>query len=279
MLKKLWEKDSKTVRRPAMRGWHEIESPCEHSKNFDTFDVIAVEAALCAKSKGILYADGVCAPDVLLFWNESDGFYLSAKEQFDTKAVCNLISKIVEKNDSDEYVLYIDERYDGIVESILPGKYERLDVLGFVCTNFNDDFTDIPEGFEFIKIGKAFFDSDIENKKEVLDNIVQTWRSKDDFISSGFGVAVIDSDKNALASYCVTEHVTSDGAEFSIETMPDYQNRGLATITGKRMLDLCHARSKNAYWYCTSDNSASIRLAEKLGFEQKYDFHVWLFRS
>ena len=40
-------------------------------------DVIAVEAILLGYSKGKLYVDKLENPNVLLIWNEFDGFYLS----------------------------------------------------------------------------------------------------------------------------------------------------------------------------------------------------------
>lgn len=246
---------------------------------FGMFDVIAIEAALCGNSKGTLYVDYISNPQVLLLWNEFDGFYLSADKQFDYSLISKAITQIIEADTSEnsEYVLYIDPKHDNIVSSIIPAKnYEKLDVLGYFISPTLVEVKHV-EGFEIIDIGRDFFSTSYTNAQEILTTISQTWHSTDDFCSSGFGVAVIEKSSGTVAAFCVTEHVTDSGAEFSIETLPEFQKKGLATLAGKSMLSSCKKRRKDAYWYCTPDNTASIRLAEKLGFTQRFSFHVWLF--
>lgn len=243
------------------------------------FDVIAIEAALCGSSKATLYVDNLNDPQVLLLWNGFDGFYLSADMQFDCSLIKDTISRIMvdDTNENSEYVLYIDPKHDSIVGYIIPTdgcNYEKLDVLGYFIEPKTIEPTTL-EGFKVVDIDKDFFKFSYTNAEEILTTISQTWHSTDAFYTSGFGIAVISS--GTVAAFCITEHVTDSGAEFSIETMPEFQKKGLGTLAGQSMISACKNRRKDAYWYCTPDNKASIRLAEKLGLTHKYSFHVWLF--
>lgn len=243
------------------------------------FDVIAIEAVLCGSSKGTLYADDINDPQVLFLWNEFDGFYLSA-DKFDCSLVRETISQIIEADTSEnsEYVLYIDPKHDNSVDSIIPTQYEKLDVLGYFIAPKATETTTL-DGFKVVDIDRFFFNTSYINSEEILATISQTWHTTEDFCSSGFGVAIIEKSSSTVAAFCVTEHVTISAAEFSIETLPEYQKKGLATLAGQSMLSSCQKRYKDAYWYCTPDNKASIRLAEKLGLTKKYSFHVWLFEK
>lgn len=257
-----------------------MDSSCNLLHKFDMFDVIAIEAALCGSSKGKLYVDDVNDPQVLLLWNEFDGFYFSTDQPFDCSLIKQAMSQIIETDTSEnsEYVLYLDSKHDNFVSSIIPTNYEKLDVLGYFITPKKTNVKTV-DGFEVVDIGKSFFKASYTNTEEVLATISQTWHSTEDFCSSGFGVAVIEKSSGTVAAFCVTEHVTRNGAEFSIETLPEFQKKGLATLAGQSMLSSCHFKGKDAYWYCTPDNTASIRLAEKLGFNHKFSFHVWLFET
>lgn len=254
---------------------------CSLLHKFDMFDVIAIEAALCNSSKGTLYVDDIREPQVFLLWNEFDGFYLSAVKPFDCGPVKETMFQIIaaDTSENNEYVLYIDPKNESCTSSIIPAdSYDKLDVLGYYTTPTASDIITI-DGFEAVDIDRAFFSTSYTNSEEILSTISQTWLNTDEFCTSGFGVAVIEKSSNTVAAFCVTEHVTETAAEFSIETLPNFQKKGLATLAGQSMLISCHNKNKDAYWYCTPDNKASMRLAEKLGLTQEYAFHVWLFEK
>jgi len=261
---------------------HEVSksNPCRFLNNYNTLDVIAVEAALCAESKGTLFVDNTDNPETFLLWNESDGFYLAADSVINFEQINQTIAQILDTRNTgnSEFVLYIDPKYDSVAGSVLPvQKCEKLGVLSYHYPNPSEQAIKSINGFDVVNIDRSFFNSSYQNSEMVLETIEQTWNSTDAFLKSGFGTAVIHVSDSSVAAFCVTEHVTKTSAEFSIETMPEFQQKGLATLAGANMLSLCSQQSKDAYWYCTPDNKASMHLAEKLGFKHKSSFHVWLF--
>ncbi|MGM9968410.1 MAG: GNAT family N-acetyltransferase [Rummeliibacillus sp.] len=56
----------------------------------------------------------------------------------------------------------------------------------------------------------------------------------------------------------------------------NYRGRGLASLVVEQLIDYCLSQNIQPRWDCNSDNSASILLGNKLGFNnpQKYAVYV-----
>ena len=57
-----------------------------------------------------------------------------------------------------------------------------------------------------------------------------------------------------------------EGIHIGIETHPDFRNKGLATAIAAKLLVHCIERGVYPHWSASSENAASIHLAEKLGY-------------
>jgi len=112
---------------------------------------------------------------------------------------------------------------------------------------------------------------------EIIDGIAQTWASVTAFLRRGFGACLVHDARKEVASYCFTEHVSTLGAELSVETYTAYQRLGLGNLVGMAALETCAQRKLAANWYCLSDNAGSIALATKLGMSEVLTFPVWFF--
>jgi RimJ/RimL family protein N-acetyltransferase len=72
--------------------------------------------------------------------------------------------------------------------------------------------------------------------------------------------------------WCIAEYVSDGRCGMGIETIPQYQNRGLATLAARAVAAECDARNITAHWDSWKDNHPSVRVAEKLGFELVGDY-------
>lgn len=94
------------------------------------------------------------------------------------------------------------------------------------------------------------------------ETFVDNFASLDEFLKLGVGFAVT-KDGEVVAG-CASYSISSHSLEFEIETRRDYQRRGLALVTGARMLEHCLDNGLEPCWDAAHEGSA--RLAEALGF-------------
>ncbi len=70
-----------------------------------------------------------------------------------------------------------------------------------------------------------------------------------------------------LASTAYSAFIHSNQLELGIETINGFQKKGLAAICCTALIDYCINKGFEPVWSCKLENTASFRLAEKLGFE------------
>lgn len=258
----------------------EKEKQQEYLKNYSDFSfVIAIEAILRKKSKGKLYINCIDSPTIFIIWNEFDGFYVSLTSDEDIKFIKEAILTILKQNkvEQTEFVIYIDSKYDKYIDEIIPvSKYSKLEVL-FYSSDENLKFSLHTSNYSFLDIKEINNYNELDGIANVKETIMTTWYNIESFLQYGTGILAVDESNQAIVGYCISEHVTNESVEFSIEIEDNYQSRGIGTLIGKAMLNRCYEISKKPCWYCTDDNIGSIKLAEKLGLMKNQDFHVWFF--
>jgi RimJ/RimL family protein N-acetyltransferase len=128
----------------------------------------------------------------------------------------------------------------------------------------------IPPGFQIVKIGDYFLRSFKSNIGLVTQEIQKMWTSIERFIEYGFGFSLVA--KNKIVCWCTAEYLSEGKCGIGIETIPQYRNRGLATLTASVFIEYCRINGINPFWECNLDNKASRRVAEKIGFSKEDEF-------
>ncbi len=91
---------------------------------------------------------------------------------------------------------------------------------------------------------------------------VDNFESPADFLERGVGFGVTTGGE--IVAGCSSYSMSSRRMEFEIETRRDYQRRGLALVTGARLIEHCLDNGLEPCWDAAHEGSA--RLAEALGF-------------
>ena len=130
-------------------------------------------------------------------------------------------------------------------------------------------------GLRFASIDRALLASDtMENIAHIRSEIRWMWPSQERFYEQGFGVAAVVEDR--AICWCTAEYVSAHCCGIGIATDPAYERRGVATATAARFVIEAQRRGIVPYWECASWNSASIRVAQKVGFEQIAEECYWI---
>jgi len=90
------------------------------------------------------------------------------------------------------------------------------------------------------------------------------WKTPEQFSKEAKAFTVMIDDKPASTAFCSARH--DDKFEIGIETMKEYQSKGLAYITCAKLIEYCIENNLEPVWSCRLSNTGSVRLAEKLGF-------------
>ena len=91
------------------------------------------------------------------------------------------------------------------------------------------------------------------------------WDSAKDFIQKGKGFTLLHNGEIASTAYSAFVH--DDMLEIGIETVEKYRGYGFAEFTCCKLIDYCLERELVPVWSCRFENTASYKLAQKLGFE------------
>jgi hypothetical protein len=118
----------------------------------------------------------------------------------------------------------------------------------------------LPAGYRMLRIDagtyRAFCD--------LNETFVSNFASKEDYLARGVGFGIVQAGRAGFVAGCSSYTISSRRLEFEIETHGDVQRRGLALITGARMIEHCLDNELEPCWDAAHEGSAL--LAERLGF-------------
>ena len=99
--------------------------------------------------------------------------------------------------------------------------------------------------------------------RDLNETFVDNFASLGDYLQRGVGF-VVTNECGEMVAGCSTYTISSRCLEFEIETREDYRRRGLALVTGARMIEHCIETGLEPCWDAAHEGSS--RLAERLGF-------------
>ncbi|MCM1990604.1 GNAT family N-acetyltransferase [Oceanirhabdus seepicola] len=115
-------------------------------------------------------------------------------------------------------------------------------------------------------------DSNLENLKILKEEIKGMWGTVDGFIKNGFGYCAFNGKR--LISCCTAELVSKNHCGIGIETIEDDQKKGVGTALAANIVKDCAQRNLIPHWDSWIDNLASVKIAEKVGFNKIEEYEV-----
>lgn len=135
---------------------------------------------------------------------------------------------------------------------------------------FNAPAARLPAGMRLCALTPAL----VNAQPELRETAGLFYGSVEGFIENGFGVALLDGEEAACV--CRTVFGAGDEVEIDIHTAEPYRRRGLAYAAACAFIQACQARGLRPVWGCWPDNTPSVALAQKLGFERVQEQPVCL---
>jgi RimJ/RimL family protein N-acetyltransferase len=265
---------------------------------------IEVEAILQGTKQGRIFVDTPNSPQMGLIWDLADGVFIinhsQSEESF--QEISEVFQKILlptalEKQSEFVFVIYIlPAKWNRKVASLFPASwdYTQEEAMFFALEKFpvnvgplvsiNESLIN-EHSLKMINMDRNYFQSDefksYRNYDEIYQEIESDWGSVEHFYSNGLGTVLISQERQVIGGWCYTGNIVNGIAELGIEVDEQYFQQGLGTILGSQLISQCQNRHLVPHWYCFSSNTASVRLAEKLGFTcmKKFEVHVSEFQG
>jgi hypothetical protein len=96
------------------------------------------------------------------------------------------------------------------------------------------------------------------------------WDNAKDFETNGSGYTLLHNGEIAATAFSAFVH--ENLLEIGIETIEKYRGNGYAELICCKLIDECLESGFLPVWSCRSENTASVQLAGKLGFETTLSF-------
>lgn len=114
---------------------------------------------------------------------------------------------------------------------------------------------------------------DIAGLDEVRQEVGWMWPSLERYERYGLGSAALLEQQ--LVCWCTAEYVGPGRCGIGIATEEQHRGRGLATATAAHFVQQALERDLTPCWECGADNTASARVAARLGFELLEQHTTW----
>jgi hypothetical protein len=232
-----------------------------------------------------IWTDDRSNPKSVFLWDKANNvFYLSGNydnSQFNSDLSELLVRKVIPelrlkqrthfrlRTTSEDWTSQLSSIF--VKADLKAGRYMFYSLKAPANPNWKDK---IPTGFKLELIDEDFlFNSRYDNIKVVMKEVRQMWSSIDCFINCGFGFSLVTSSK--VVSWCTSEYMSKYRCGIGIETLQEYQNRGLATIAASAFVEHSLRRNIKPHWEYNMENLASRRVAKKVGFVKELDYPIY----
>ena len=141
-------------------------------------------------------------------------------------------------------------------------------------TNFDRKYLEeivnkIPEGYVLRKIDSEIYDLCLEHP--ATKDFVSAFRSKDEYLKNGRGMAVLKDGKLVAGASSFTRY--KEGIEIEVDTLEEERRKGLALISCASLILSCLDEGLYPSW--DAQNMNSVKLAEKLGYEFDHEYTAY----
>jgi RimJ/RimL family protein N-acetyltransferase len=137
---------------------------------------------------------------------------------------------------------------------------------------------EIPAGIHMQRIDSSLLEQrQLKNYQDMCAWIDSYWHTQGDFLKKGVGYCLLKGD--TILSWAVSVYVGGQNCELGLATIPPYRNRGYATLTAAACVEYCVENKIVPHWHCDKNNTPSITVAEKVGFEKVMEYPVYRFQT
>ena len=249
---------------------------------------LEAKAVIEGNNPGRVFVDQLDAPKAGLIWlGNHDGFFFIGDEEndvfhheindfVDTK----IIPEARQLNLTNFIVIGNHSRWDKTIEKLFTHRHmQKFNQNVYRLEHHKEhDEPSIKRDYHVIKISKDLFENQnnsIENIGFLHSKIAEFWASPEDFFDKGIGYGVIY--QNKIVSLCFSGFVAGNVHGLDMETIEEHQGNKLGQMAAASVVKECVSKGMIPYWDCEEANKPSNAIAKKIGLENDFSYHVYIF--
>ncbi|MGE7090576.1 GNAT family N-acetyltransferase [Lysinibacillus sp. NPDC048646] len=221
---------------------------------------------------GVVYADSK-NPETILIGTESGIYFVAGKEnnQEFNEFLCELYNQ--RKNKELRFTLFSSNEYwDRIIHELFKDNLKQINRYSYIYDKKQShDKKLIANEYSIRKISEELIASSSEFNEDYYN---EYWGSVANFTAKGFGYCMLH--RGEVICECTSIFASLQFSEIDIETHKDYRGQGLGLIVAKAFINHCLENGIKPRWDCDISNASSIRLAEKLGFDNPSEYSIFV---
>lgn len=246
---------------------------------------LVIDSVIDGNTPAWVYADDPHQPRTAWMWNCQDAILLAGysgndrvNEALGDLFARNVIPDAVRRHIPDLSLHNSPQSWQGKTDPVLRGARPVKTERRFYT--FRQPVVDwraqLPPGYRMERLDEALLaDASLQHIRPVVGWVRSFWHSIPDFVGKGFGFCLLRS--NVVVSWCLSVYASGEHYELGLATVPDFQNRGFATLVAAACVELCDTHRWTPHWHCWQDNLPSIAVAEKIGFGHPTTYEVLRF--
>lgn len=243
---------------------------------------LVIDSVIAGNTPGKVWVDNAQAPRIALMWDYMDALLLAGETQdaSTNQSLATVINDTI-LAEAQAYLpeltlFYAPAAWEDQIGVLFPARqpvkarrryYEFAEVAFDWCAH-------LPRDCEMRRIDEELLAAThLKNVRAVEGWVRSFWHTPRDFVETGFGYCVVRDD--VILSWCLSVFVSGANFEFGIATAPDHRRKGFATLAASACVEHCVENHGIPHWHCWEDNVPSIKVAEKVGFEDPTSYVVY----
>ena len=252
-----------------LESWnrHEID-PLFTSRAPKTLEV---EAVLAGKTQGTLYVDRPTAPRAAAL-NVGVGWHVVGRP------APRFLEAINQRLPRDTYSVLIlpDDQANEWLPALTKDLYfVRARSRYAERTDAGVPEVPCPEGYRVEAIDRALLTENAEGAAGIVEGILDSWNSLEDFEAAGFGFAVLY--ESGIVGYSMTDYVCGSACEIGVYVDEEHRMKRLGTLVATRTANEAFTRGiRRVGWMSWACNHGSVAVSLNAGFSDvcEYDVHI-----
>lgn len=245
----------------------------EGIRQIDPAYPVFVDAVMDGFIQGHLYVDDVEHPFVFFLEAACGIYYVAGKREAELSRCLVFIVDVYERQRRQNgrfTVFSANQSTDVMMKKCLGSHLNEMERHAYV----------FPQAHSYVHVPHPGYR--VERTNEQVINASRAfppsyyeayWGRAACFLSKGIGVAILDGEN--VVSECVSIFSSEDRVEIDIWTEEACRGKGLAQLAGQHMIRSCLENKRTPHWDCDVHHLASIKLAEKLGFQRTKTYRVF----
>lgn len=249
---------------------------------------LVIDSVIDGNTPAWVYADAKRFPRSAWMWNRQDAMLVAGNEDNDAfnRVLADLIAEKVIPDAKQRGIPllslhYSPQSWESVIDRVLlkGGRAEKARRRYYALGELNIDWkAHMPLDSQMVRIDeKLLARTDLHNIDSVVGWVRSYWCSNREFAQTGFGLCLLMGD--TVASWCLSVYVSGRNLELGLATVPDFRNKGLATLTAAACVEHCLINGIVPHWHCWDDNYPSVAVAGKLGFERPTGYTVYRLKT